>query len=51
MDKVLIERNASHIDVEDMAARVAIFDSLGVEASLTEQTILIKASWWVLILR
>jgi hypothetical protein len=48
--EVFVEENFAHMDAADTAAVVAALNELGVEAQATEQTTLLKAQWWVLIL-
>jgi hypothetical protein len=50
MADVQIEENPVHIDGEDMSAIVAAIGELGKEAEPTEQQMLLKAAWWVLVL-
>ena len=47
--RVLIEENFAHIDESDMAVVLAALMELGVEAEATEQTTLLKAQRWVLV--
>ncbi len=48
--KVFVEKNRVHMDDTDAAMVLAALEDLGIEAEATEQTTLLKASWWVLTL-
>lgn len=46
----LVEQNRVHMNDADTAAILTALEDLGVSAESTEQTILLKAQWWVLTL-
>jgi hypothetical protein len=51
MTTVLVEENPSHIDDESMRDLLRELRELGHEAESTEQTTVLKAAWWVLVVQ
>ena len=50
MTDLLVEMNHAHIDEVEMASILNDFRELGLQGDATEQSTLLKATWWVLVL-